>query len=232
LKESIYNQIYDELYSGRAIIADVDVLVSSLSLNKDDSILDFGCGTGLYAKVLETKFNKIIGVDVDPTLKEAFEANTKKSEFSINLYEIEESVSGIFSFFNVFNYIIDELELEQTVEKFQELLPSGGVVVLDVLCSNKVKPGEGETSRNINVNSEDYVYTQKMIIDGGGEMLFRESVHQKGERVAEKEHRLKLWTKEELVNTFNFLSFKLQKSLESSYINKNQIRLFFKKEGV
>ena len=74
---------YDDFETNIAIILEKDLLIKEINPEKNEIILDAGCGTGRYIGELRRKCKKIIGVDFSPEML----AIAKKKYPEISFYE-------------------------------------------------------------------------------------------------------------------------------------------------
>jgi len=108
-------------------------------LNKDDSILDFGCGTGLIAIGLAGNVKNILAIDTSSALIEIAKNNTSER----NIKNIEHSCSSLFdqqykdnSFDAILVlYIFHLLEdLPSVMKRLHQLLKPEGIVISSTPC--------------------------------------------------------------------------------------------------
>jgi cyclopropane fatty-acyl-phospholipid synthase-like methyltransferase len=107
-------------------------LITTLSSNltKGDTILDFGCGPGIYMKLLSDNYN-VIGIDVsEDMLQHASQLlpNHKFYQGNFITLPIQEKFKAIYSI-SVLEYVpVSQIEL--FFKKCYDLLESGGIVFI------------------------------------------------------------------------------------------------------
>ncbi|WP_041710857.1 class I SAM-dependent methyltransferase [Clostridium pasteurianum] len=86
-----------EEYKNQNIWRDWDKYIKKLPLNKNQTVYDLGCSTGVVSKLLSSQVKKVIGFDNDRCLLE--EANKQKQN------NCEFILEDIFTFIkNMMNY--------------------------------------------------------------------------------------------------------------------------------
>jgi len=137
-----YNDKYDELtYRSANSIKRfvhqkrfVDV-IKNINLSKNDSVLDFGTGTGLFLMLLSEKFphNQMIGLDPAQIMIQQAEANTK--EFTnIKIVSELEDYTQKFKVITCLEVLEHFHPIEQTkmITKLAELLHKEGTLIISV----------------------------------------------------------------------------------------------------
>lgn len=105
-------------------------IITRLDKNKTQSILDFGCGTGLFCKYVEDNFHntRIEGIDISSQMIDKAKANCPVCQFyagdifQINLPTYDAVVSK-----DVFNHIPD---ISKTVTRLNELINPEGTIII------------------------------------------------------------------------------------------------------
>ncbi|MCK5157264.1 MAG: class I SAM-dependent methyltransferase [Spirochaetales bacterium] len=108
-------------------------------LKKDDSVLDFGCGTGLIAIGVAGSVKKILAIDTSSELIEIAKNNTIER----NIKNIEHSCSSIFdntykenSFDSILVLYIFHLldNLPSVMNRLNQLLKPSGIIISSTPC--------------------------------------------------------------------------------------------------
>ncbi len=121
---------------------DYKTILKYLDIN--DTVLDYGCATGIVSNVIADKVNEIHAIDISPKMIEI--AKTKASEFGIKnihytpatifdeIYE-KESFNMIYAF-----RILHMLEdLPAVIRRINELLKPGGIFISVSTCMGSLK---------------------------------------------------------------------------------------------
>lgn len=100
------------------------------TLKDGDYVLDFGCGTGGFAKQLSTKYN-VIGIDPSPLAIQYCKKRGLEHIFQTTIEEFQPNsfpIKGIFAL-DVIEHIEDDLG---TLRRLYEILPKEGWLVVTV----------------------------------------------------------------------------------------------------
>lgn len=121
-------RIYDKFYNGKTYDEEVKLIYPYL---KGNSVIDFGCGTGKHALLLQSRGMKVYGVE--PCREMANKARDK----GVHVFEwdkIKNKWDNIILMFDVLNFIHDP---ERYVEAFHKKLKSGGRLIIETWNPNK-----------------------------------------------------------------------------------------------
>lgn len=125
---AVFSNLYRDYYSKRNILKNV-------APDKNDSILDFGCGVGRLSFFLSPYVKRVTGVDVsEKMIQVAIENNTKSGNTTFFLLNNPQlpvesgSVNKIISNW-VFQHISDDY-CKKYLEEFNRVLSSGGEIFL------------------------------------------------------------------------------------------------------
>ena len=107
--------------------------IFSKKYSKGKKILDYGCGYGIGASLLEDSYSRYVGIDIDPSAIEYGNKNFSLGE-KINFYPIskirENGLRETFDVglcFEVLEHVKDPFELLDTLSK---LIVKGGVLII------------------------------------------------------------------------------------------------------
>ncbi len=123
-------------------------------------VVELGCGTGSFTRVLKKKGFDIIGMDLSPEMLNI--ARNKASEEKLDIMFIEQDMreldlyctaGTIVSVCDSINYILDEEELIQTFSLVNNFLFPGGVLIFDFNTLHKYRDVIGDAT--IAENRED-----------------------------------------------------------------------------
>ena len=111
-----------------------DVILDNVELKKDDTVLDFGCGTGLVGLNIAPFVDRLIGVDLSANMLEAFGEKAKVA----GLQNVKSMlVEPDFDFGDMgLNVIVSAMAMhhienpKKQFEKFSKALKSGGMLAI------------------------------------------------------------------------------------------------------
>lgn len=165
----------------KTIISTVDWVLKSTE-KEQLSILDLGCGPGLYSEMLAKKGHKVTGVDFSENsiAYARSEAEKKKLDISylkenyLNLELEENSFDLVILIFTDFGPLLPK-EREQLLGVIKKGLKPGGIFIFDVLndknIHNKISPKNWEVStggfwdsKPYMALSESFVYDEAKVI--------------------------------------------------------------------
>lgn len=150
-----------------------------IHITPDDTVLDFGCGTGTITLLIEKNISRIYGVDVSKGMLERAQQNLKKrnienasfSEITILKEMFQENYFQIVTSFNVLQYVKNRKKL---FEQFYNLLKPQGKLIIAVPCfgdTNSVSLLLVKLLRFIRIMPETYYFSvdeiEKEMIDSG-----------------------------------------------------------------
>lgn len=113
-------------------------------IKDEDSILDFGCGTGRLTEFMAKDFKKVVGVDISATMIAQAKARLKDLK-NVELLEIDgafiplpdSSIDNVFSYL-VFQHIKEREMVENAFKDIYRILSPGGIFKV-LLRSDKQK---------------------------------------------------------------------------------------------
>ncbi|MCB0162649.1 MAG: class I SAM-dependent methyltransferase [Anaerolineae bacterium] len=106
---------------------------------RDDTVLELGCGTGLYCRMLSPRVKRMIGVDYSPATIERAKAQTPQANIEYVLAGIQKLTMFPDHTFDkmisidVFEHINDE-QLAAVLSEVKRLLKPGGVLAFFTPC--------------------------------------------------------------------------------------------------
>jgi len=158
---------YHTLYKHRNFTEAQDFmlhLVSYLSFNKEDLLLDAACGKGRHSIYLNSLGFNVIGVDLS---KKSIEYAQKFKNEKLHFVEhdmrnpFKRKYQAILNLFTSFGFFEDDEEDIRILKNFKNALNSGGVAVIDFMNSKKVKANlianEVQIIDNIEFNISRYI---------------------------------------------------------------------------
>jgi SAM-dependent methyltransferase len=104
-----------------------------------NEVLDLGCGTGRLAVELSLRGYSVTGIDKFPAMLKRAQQNANDRGVTIDLrktslerLDIVGKFDAAFSVYSVFNYILDEKRLRNTLGRIRALIRPGGLLIIDM----------------------------------------------------------------------------------------------------
>lgn len=176
--QSSYGKHYDNL--NRNSIAFINTLISNLSnKSKKKSILDVGAGTGRLSIPLLKDGHRVTAIEMSEemcgVLRE--KAIEKKHENNLDIiydpiqsekFQLEEKYDLALAVFGVFQYIIDEKELDNSIKKVSNALKPDSYLIFDLprermMAKNNTYeiPGLKRVISKKEINKNTFQYSEK-----------------------------------------------------------------------
>jgi ubiquinone/menaquinone biosynthesis C-methylase UbiE len=115
--------------------------------NKDDRILDVGCGVGKYLVLMAERCDFIVGIDFSQKMLEKAKIMIKKRGYENKIHLVRGDASRLPFKASVFDEVIcvntvQYLENDViTFKQFKEVCKNGGNIILDGLCLTELRMG-------------------------------------------------------------------------------------------
>jgi ubiquinone/menaquinone biosynthesis C-methylase UbiE len=187
-----------------------------------ESIIDFGCGTGIHAVLLTKQGFTVTGLDLSKDQLQYAEQKAIEEELNITwiegdmsaLPELPDTYSLGTSFFGSFCYLQTDSEVLSFLNRSYDLIMEGGILFFEFWNSMALKPGsrhfhEGQKG-DVRVLrfSESKFYTETGIV----EIPMRHLVYEKSNVIDEftEVHKLKTYTIPYLKQLINQTNWKIQ----------------------
>lgn len=128
---------YDQIFSNKNYNKEVNLTISALKLKTGDRILEIGAGTGRHTIELLNKGIEVIAIEPDNDFLEKLKyrcSNFDKAKIisiSIQKLQLEKSVNGACSLFNVINYITDDENLLMAFKNIHNALMDNSFFLFD-----------------------------------------------------------------------------------------------------
>ncbi|MHA1225877.1 MAG: class I SAM-dependent methyltransferase [Candidatus Hodarchaeales archaeon] len=146
-------ELYDIMVNwDKRIKKEVPFLESHLNTvkNKKNIILEVACGTGHHLLELAKKGYKVTGLDIDHTMIAV--AEKRLSKYNVKLYTRDfladepsdfkyESFDGVYCLGNAVGLIAQSYGYEVIIEKFSKLLRKNGILIFQILNTEKERNG-------------------------------------------------------------------------------------------
>lgn len=178
-------------------------------------VVDFGCGSGIWAQTLVEAGYEVLGVDISPAMIALARQRVPEADFRVESFLKAElpRCDAVTSLGECFNYLFDGTnglrQLDQLFHRVYDALRPGGLFVFDML-----EPGQlaGRSPRNRHRLSEDWAVLVEVEEDREARLLMRRitSFRKVGTsyRRSEEEHRLRLYTAREIAGALRAIGFR------------------------
>jgi SAM-dependent methyltransferase len=111
--------------------------VGSLNLPKGSKVLDFGCGTGLFARVFMKMGLNYYGYDIDNRLISYARCLYKKGQFTASKDEVRKGAPFDLIVANCCFHHMDDMTFHEELNEIKMILSTNGTfIVVDILFSN------------------------------------------------------------------------------------------------
>lgn len=130
-----YAKYYDFIYQDKDYNRECDFIEEIFkTTKKPKNILEIGCGTGSYTKILLNRGYKVTGIDISSEmLKIAREkCSTKFIKEDIKSVKIDEKFDCCLAMFAVIGYIIKNRDIIETLINIRKHLKPNGIFIFDV----------------------------------------------------------------------------------------------------
>lgn len=127
-----FAKYYDNFYQNKNYEKEVNFLKHFI--DKEDTILDIGCGTGIHLSLLEQSGYNVEGLDLNEEMLEIAKTRLKCNLYNQNILDINinKRYDVIISMFAVINHLKDIRELEQVLLNLKNILNTNGKIILDL----------------------------------------------------------------------------------------------------
>ena len=147
ISEMILRQQLDPTYEGGSrlyseILDTVDFITTNIEMSRCKTLLDLGCGPGLYSSLLCKHVNNVIGIDISQTSLNYALTKAKDEKLNIeyilgNIIEIQNFPKAeiVLLIYSIFGSLSFEKRKELMV-KINKCLPINGYFIFDVFSEN------------------------------------------------------------------------------------------------
>lgn len=113
--------------------------------NKNDTVLDFGCGTWTYSIAIADKVHSIHATDIsEKMLAIATERANKRGIVNIRFEQLDLFDTSLqdesYNVVLAFNILHLQQDLNQTLQKIEDLLKPGGLLISKSVCAGETCP--------------------------------------------------------------------------------------------
>ena len=127
-----FAKYYDKFYQKKDYQKEVIFLTNFI--NKEDKIIDIGCGTGIHASLMIKDGYQVDGLDLNKEM-----LDIAKTRLNTNLYcqnildiDIDKKYDVIISMFAVINHLKDTKELTICLNNLKKILKDNGKIIIDL----------------------------------------------------------------------------------------------------
>ncbi len=127
-------RIYDLMYKDKNYEKELN-FIESLFPNKPRKILELGCGTGNYTKILLEKGYDVLSLDLSEGMLEIARKKVANGNFvqgDIRDFKLDGKYDACLVLFSVLGYITENNDLEKVFQNIKEHLNPGGFLIFDV----------------------------------------------------------------------------------------------------
>ena len=187
-----YANYYDLIYKDKDYEKEVDFIENIVGESKPKKILEVGCGTGNYTKILLEKGYEVTAIDISGNMLEIAREKCacKLIKGDIRSVSINEKFDTCIAMFAVMGYITENSDIIKALNNIRRHLKPNGVFVFDVwnglavmriLPEQRIKEVENERIKIVrvatpNLRSFDHIceVNYKLLILNKGDNIFNE----------------------------------------------------------
>ncbi|MDD5503650.1 MAG: class I SAM-dependent methyltransferase [Candidatus Thermoplasmatota archaeon] len=135
-----YGEYYDLIYGKKNYSAEADGIKAIISkyAKAPNSILDFGCGTGMHALTLYYAGFEVAGVDISETMVEIAKKKAENSGAKMEFYlgdmaeiNLEKKFDAVLCLFGAFGYLHERAQIIKFLKNVKKHLAPGGIFIFD-----------------------------------------------------------------------------------------------------
>jgi SAM-dependent methyltransferase len=179
---------------------------------KEGRILDFGCGSGIWARELVDAGFQVVGVDISPAMIEIARQRVPEAEFHVESF-LQFRIPpcrAVTALGEVFNYLFDAdnslVALQNTCTRIFDVLPSGGLLIFDV-----AEPGRNRGLKQSFREGDDWACLVEFQHDESNQQLTRRIItfRKIGDayRRHEETHRQQLFDEKSITQMLQSIGF-------------------------
>jgi len=130
-------EIYDLLYQDKDYESEVDFIEKFLKENGIDNskkIIELGCGTGNYLRVLLKRGYDLTGMDISNEMLDIArrKCNCKVFQGDISNFSMNEKFDVCLAMFDVLGYVNENEKLLKTLDNIKKILNKNGLLIFQV----------------------------------------------------------------------------------------------------
>lgn len=129
-----YANYYDLIYKDKDYEKEVDFLEEIFGTNKPRNILEVGCGTGNYTRILLERGYDVVGMDVSQDMLKIARSKCKCKLINgdVRYFSLNEKFDACIAMFTVMGYILEDSDIIKALKNVYRHLKIGGIFVFDV----------------------------------------------------------------------------------------------------
>jgi len=130
-----YAKYYDFIYQGKNYNIECNFIEEIFeTTKKPKNILELGCGTGNYTKILLERGYKVTAIDISGEMLEIAreKCSTKFLEGDIRTIKIDDKFDCCLAMFAVMGYITKNRDIKKTLINIRKHLKTNGIFIFDV----------------------------------------------------------------------------------------------------
>lgn len=131
----MYDKNFAEIYNENWAEFSENLALKIIKLTDcHNSILDLGCGTGNFLKIVEKSFDRAVGIDLSPEMIKIARKNCKKAFLkveSVTDFDFDEKFDVITCNFDMINHLQSFEEWKEVFKRVYNHLKDNGVFVFD-----------------------------------------------------------------------------------------------------
>lgn len=130
-----YAKYYDFIYHDKDYDRECNFIENIFeTVKKPKNILEFGCGTGSYTKILLDRGYKVTGIDISGEMLEIAreKCSTKFLEGDIRTIKIDDKFDCCLAMFAVMGYITKNRDIIKALINIRKHLKTNGILIFDV----------------------------------------------------------------------------------------------------
>lgn len=127
-----FAKYYDKFYQKKDYQKEVNFLTNFI--NKEDTIIDIGCGTGIHISLFTKDGYDVDGLDLNKEMLDIAKTRLNTNLYNQNILDINinKKYDTIISMFAVINHLKDTNELTICLNNLKKILKDNGKIIIDL----------------------------------------------------------------------------------------------------
>jgi SAM-dependent methyltransferase len=133
---------YEIEKTGRRFPDEIEFIDSLFQKYKINSCLDLGCGTGEHVSAIQKRGYTVLGMDSSMEMLSVAKKRHPQCDFfqgNLQMFKTKSPVDGMICLFGTFNYLIDDAEVNSSLQAVRNNLKSSGLLFLEVWNSIPIR---------------------------------------------------------------------------------------------
>jgi len=129
-----YAKYYDLIYRDKDYEKEVDFLEEIFGKNKPENVLEVGCGTGNYTRILLSRGYKVTALDISENMLEIAKqkCRCKLIKGDVRDISLNEKFDACIAMFTVMGYVTETSDIIKALTNIHRHLRPNGVFIFDV----------------------------------------------------------------------------------------------------